>query len=467
MNDERLPLPPATELRAKRVKRLPLVWLAPALCLLFLLACALATGALSPAPSAPATVAQPSAEMWQLAPEGRGAPVAVTVRSATESYELRRDADGFALAGEDSPLNDSAAKALIGCGASVLARRRVEGDRAQYGLGEDALSATFTYEDGSEWTLTLGDAVATGAGCYAAVESDEGVYVVNTALRATLAAGKNALYALPDLDERFTAQTLLKARVLASGKQAVCVARVVEDNPFNTVAELTEPIQYPANAERAAELYLALDALEPSGVAAASGADADWGLAQPLATLELSTQKGALRLRVGQAGDALTMRVDDEPTVYRLPDGALDFLANATVPYLLEQLPGLVALPKVQSVAVVAGTERYWLAVDRREGAESYTVNGAPVERERFISLYQELIGLLIERYQPDAKPTGTARVTFEYTLTDGSAWQLQFLPYDGQYDIVKRGDCTSLLISRAKVDAVVEHIKQCGGIQP
>ena len=69
------------------------------------------------------------------------------------------------------------------------------------------------------------------------------------------------------------------------------------------------------------------------------------------------------------------------------------------------------------------------------------------------------MIGLLIERYVPDAQPAGDARLELNYTFTDGKRWSLVIAPYDEQFDLIVRGDCACFLISRSRTDELIRAL--------
>ena len=221
--------------------------------------------------------------------------------------------------------------------------------------------------------------------------------------------------------------------------------------------ELTQPIHYPANSERAAEIYLALEQLTLSGVAAVEGADADWGLDAPVATLVLQDQE-TTTLTIGQAEGVYTLRLNDTAAVYTIDGALLDFLQSVTVPYLAEQLPGLVTLNQVSALTLTTGEETFRFTTDQANHA--YTLNGQPLEEDVFLPVYQQMIGLLIERYTVTAEAPEAARVRLDYTLADGSDWSLILAAYDEQFDLIVREDCACFLISRAKVDAMVDAVR-------
>ena len=450
------PLPPAEELRRPR-SHLPWRWLMVALCLAFLTGCAVYAWA-APRQKPPADAPKSAAvTLTQLIPEGAGTPVGADITLPGERFTLVQDGDAVTLLGETADLDAAAARELLASGASVTARQQLDGGDPAFGLEEPSAVATYTYADGQTLTLTLGAAVPTGEGVYAAVSGDDHVYVVNNSLLRLLTAGKNALYALPDFAEVFTAQTLMSATIARPGSDTVCIRRVTEDNPFNTVVELTEPIHYPANSERAAEIYLALEHVKPTGVAAIDGADGDWGLDEPLAVITLTVSR-AMTLTLGRTESLCTLRMDDEPAVYTVDEDSLAFLTQVTVSYLAEQLPGLVALNQITALKVTAGEETFDVQVDQAAG--SFVLNGQTVAQEDFLPAYQQLIGLLIERYVAEPETVGEPRVLLEYTLQDGTEWTLAFAAYDDSFDLVVREDCARFLISRSKVDAAVDALR-------
>lgn len=461
-------LRPAAELRRQLPRRGPRApRIAAALVALFLAASAVL---LLPAKE-PLPVEEPAREaesgFTQLVPEGAGTPVAARVEARGETYTLRAGADGdYSLAEDALPVDAAAARRVLGCGASLLARQRIKTqDAAAFGLDPAGVTAAFTYADGRTLTLRLGDAPATGEGRYAQVEGRDGVYVVNRALYETLSAGSGALAALPDLSA-FRAETLLEATVTPQGGETVSVARVTEANPFNAVAQLTEPIRYPASSERAAELFLAVCGLKVEGYAGrATGREAlsAYGLDAPLFTLRLLGAGGeTLDAQVGEADDALYLRLGEEDAVYALSQDAGRIPEIARVTYLAEQLPGLVSLAEVEALTLRRGGETHTLRVERPQtGAAVYRVDGAAVELEEFRPYYQAAIGLLIDRRRSEGQQLGACRASFTYTFTDGTEWTLRFLNCGEAYDAVERDGEAAFLIARRKVDAVFDRFTE------
>lgn len=462
MSEHNRLLPPAKELRSPARKGPAPLVIALALSLAFLAYCAVASGLLAPKADAPVT--KTSANTYtQLIPDGLGVPVSIALTGGTEAFTLVLEEDAYRIAGEDAVLDPAAARELLSSGASILSRRTLSGPHAEYGIGA-SLQAEYTYADGKTLTLLLGQQVPTGEGWYAAVEGDDNVYIVNNALQHTLSVSKQALYALPDLAELYAAQSLLSVTIKMSGEAPLTIARVSEENPFNTMVELRSPIHYPANSERAAEVYLALEKIKLTGIADLSGKDKDWGLSSPLAVLTLQ-DKVQTRLVIGDTGNEYTLRLNDDPAVYTIDPETLTFLNSLSVPWLAEQLPGLVMLNQVAEIKVTAGAQTLLITTD--QVAHAYTVDEHTVAEETFLPVYQQMIGLLIERYVPQAEGEHSPRLTLEYTLRDGSTWTLTLCEYDENYDLIVRGNCACFLLSRTKTDALVQAIFSLREIAP
>lgn len=421
--------------------------------LVFFVGCLLFTGMRTPEKAAPSAA---STSFTQLIPEGSGVPVRVTVTQGGEAFTLLDENGQYQLDGEDAALDANAARDLLASGSSILARRRLEGAQNEYGIDSQSLTACFFYKDQTTLTLRLGDPTPTGEGWYASVEGDSAVYVVNNALGRTLSAGKQALYALPDLSAYFTAQTLNVAAIQCPGEETITIARVTQANPFNTMVELTTPIHYPANSERAAEVYLALENIRPTALAALDGADADWGLEEPLAVISLEDHVQT-RLTLGQVGDVCTLRINEDSAVYTVDASTLSFLRSLTVPYLAEQLPGLVMLSQVSAIDVRTPAETLHFDVDQPSG--SYQLEGRALSEESFLPVYQQMIGLLIERYVPSPENTGEARLQLAYTFQEGGQWTLTIAEYDESFDLIIRDGCACFLLSRTKTDALIQTI--------
>lgn len=455
MSEKNRLLPPAQDLRRPARKGPSPLVIALALSFAFLAYCAAASGLLIPKADAPVT--KSSANTYtQLIPDGSGTPVSVSLSGAGEAFTLVQEEGAYRIAGEYAAISPAAARELLASGASILSRRTLTGAYAEYGIGADSLCAVYTYENGSSVNLRLGQQVPTGEGWYAAVEGDAHVYIVNNALQRALTLGKQALYALPELADMYSAQSLLSVTIELAGEAPLTIARVTETNPFNTMVELTSPIHYPANSERAAEVYLALDEIRLTGIAALSGTDADWGLSAPIAVLTMQ-DRDTTRLAIGDTGTQYTLRLNDDATVYTVDPETLTFLNSLSVPWLAEQLPGLVMLSQVAEIRVTAGDETLLIAAD--QASHTYTADGNALAEEAFLPVYQQMIGLLIERYIPQAKGEYPPRLTLAYTFRDGSTWTLSLCEYDANYDLIRRDGCACFLVSRAKTDALVQAL--------
>lgn len=405
-------------------------------------------------------------DFTQLIPVQLGTPLAVTITTQTERYTLKAQGDQYVLDGSAIALNPSACQQRLACGSSLLGRQRMDAsDDAVFGLKPALLRAEFTYADGSQRTIEIGNAVPTGDGRYAKIENEQGVYVITSATFDQLNAGSSTLIALPDFSA-FTAQTLLKATVSPAGKEPITLCRVTQANPFGTVAELTQPIHYPANSEHAGELFLALCAIKAEafvGQAQDSQALSAYGLDVPAAAISLFSPKDELHLDIGFSSQNAYMRLAGEDKVYSLARGSVDFLDKARVTYLCEQLIGLVSLPSVSSLTLTRGQEQHLLTTPH-ENNESYFLDGRTLSLDEFRPYYQLAIGLLMDQRLTDHTKIGPPRAAFTYQLKDGGSWTLAFLAYDDEYDAVLRDGQTEFLIARKKVDNVFSAFESENG---
>ncbi len=464
---EQIHLTPAEKLHKQYVHKhgIPWPWILPVLCAVFALVC-WGYCQRTTREEVQAVQTKTTASAFEnLIPDGLGTPVRAVVRQNVESYTLKANGDGYVLEDSSMEIDAAKAKALLSCGASILSRDSMDGNAEDFGVNAESLNVEFTYENGQSLRLTFGSAPANGQGRYAMVDGSEKVYVVNSSLYETLSAGKYALLAMPDLSEYFTAQTLMEVTIRRPGRDAITIRRVTEENPFNNVAEFTAPIHYPANSERTATLFLALADIAPAQILDWTSENAAYGLDAPLAELILTGSTGkALYLTIGENESGLTMRINGEEAVYALEEGMADFLDTATVSYLAEQLPGLVAVSEVDSIALVRDGEQHEMVIDRTNGETSYSLDGARQDEESFLAIYREIIGLLIDRYSPQALPTEPVEASFEYHLTDGTVWTLAFAEYDDEYYAVVREGEANFLIARSKVEAVFMHLATPSG---
>ena len=450
-------LPPAETLKKRSARPMTGRHLALilALCAAFACACGALAGAFFPG-EGPEEEARAASAFTQLIPDGAGVPTSVSIARGAQAFTLSGRDGVYAVEGMQAQISAQAAQRVLESGASVLARQRVAGERAQFGLDEGALRAVFGYADGTRVALTVGDELAAGEGRYAAVDGDAGVYVVNASLYDALNVDANDLLALPDFSQTYTAQTLMAVTLTPEAGEPITIRRVVRANPFNTVAEFVSPIRYPANSERTAELFLALGQLQPRGVRSRSGPEEMYGLDKPLATIALTGPQDTLNLRIGRSDEGISMRIEGDPYIYALSEEDVAFLSSVSVAWLAEQLPGLVALNQVERLELIRGGETWTLGLERADDGNRYALNGEPLAEQAALQLYQAAISLLIDRYAP-AETAGEPRAAFRYTLTDGTQWELAFYAEDGEYDRVLRDGDASFLMARGKVERVFE----------
>ena len=127
------------------------------------------------------------------------------------------------------------------------------------------------------------------------------------------------------------------------------------------------------------------------------------------------------------------------------------------MPWLAEQLPGLVMLSQVSAMDVTAGEKTLHVDVDQPNG--KYQINGKNIAEDTFLPVYQQTIGLLIERYVSTPEQTGDPRLQIEYIFTDGTQWTLTLAEYDEEFDLIIREECACFLISRSKTDALIKSL--------
>ncbi|NLB90649.1 MAG: DUF4340 domain-containing protein [Clostridiales bacterium] len=405
----------------------------------------------------------------QVIPQKKGRPVSVAIHSQKETYVVLGEMDekeGFYILHSDLPVEELMAIDLLKVGQDLRSNQSfIAEDLSSYGLAPEKIKAEFTYGDGSVVTLLLGDGVPTGEGVYGRISGQEEVFVFSKEIFEKINGGIERLVALPDLSA-YTAPTILQTTIEILGEEPICVRRVIEENPFYTRVELVEPIQYPANADRAAELFQGVCSIVPeafAGLADKEGALATYGLEPPLARIEIiGEDQQRCKMRVGMVEEKWYMTLEGEEAVYLLQSDHVDFLQNVKVSYVAEQLIGLVMLSHVKEV-VVENKEFSWtLAIQRDEkGMETYTINEKQVEGEEFRKLYQRLISLLVDKQIENRIPSKAEHASFTYTFLDGEKWVLAFNEYDTLYYSVTRGGKTDFLMEKNKVHGVFEALEE------
>lgn len=352
---------------------------------------------------------------------------AITVENAGGAYTLRREAEGWRVAGADYDLREALLTPLINDAALIVAEDTVgdlaehpEWQLAHFGLDPAAVRVMVTDTDGSVTVFRVGDAVPQeNPAHYLYVEGDSHVYTVGDDVYDAYITTPLELHEVPEL--------ALKADLIDG-------IAVTGENPFAIERRadgwyLTEPVRYPLSDAAVSALLDKLAGLRFAQFAAdALEADlAAYGLDAPRRVITLDIAESVvtsydengqptgearlpayqLTLALGDGADSVVFNCLYRDAIYRVTVFTAGFLRTQTYDALLLDAPfnaptnDLISLSWQNDLYAVSLRERVLPnnALETDENGNlvydlAVTKNSAPLDSEAFLTAYRQLLEL-------------------------------------------------------------------------
>ncbi len=450
-------------------------WLVPVLLLTAAIICAAAAVLLNRFSSAP--LPQNTAENQKtIFDREQEQLVSITITPASgESYSL--DYQGGTLVLRDDPaysLRSSARESLLSCAVSVVAQETLLDTATQpvsldaYGLSPARASGVFTYSDGTQLTLSVGDPLP--------VENTEYYFTVS---------GDSNIYAVSgDIYDTLTTEFYELHTVNNPSIQSDLIDRITISGDLNFSAYYTKsgwimdsPYRYPLAADKMDTFLTNLDSLRFSTWVdyAANVSLKDYGLETPRRTLTLDFAASTLTVP-DEDGAEHTYDIPASHITIAMGDFKSDmifyalygkevmtattftfgFIQNFSVEKMLLQNPVNFASNNLSRVVLERGgvTADYSVRLVERIKANNdfetdeygniiYDVtavrNGSQVDSTTFLRWYQALTGLLPAGRLPDGwtpQSEAQARIVIVNAAGDLTR-EIVFYPYNQVYQAV------------------------------
>ncbi len=417
---------------------------------------------------------------------GLGISPSYTIRSQIDYDEEGKEiekpegAARYLVVGDPSfALNDMLVDRMLQSATSITAQSTViqdAQDLSVYGLAAPQLTAHVVYKDGTKATLNIGDKMPTGLGYYMNIDDQKTVYAVSTTPYTDFNRQLNELHVVkqpPAMDPLEVKKVLIEQ----TDKPTIELEQrdPTQAQGLNALW-MQQPYEIEAHMTRGNEL---VDAITKITIAAYAGhADtpeelAKFGLDSPAARVVYEQNDGAkLELSIGaQADDSHRYcTLDGSGDVYTVETGLLSFLADATPALLVDQFAGLVNIKYVDTLTVTGQGAAHELGikhetVSNEDGTETdkqtFFYAGQPAEEKPFKTLYQEIIGMLFDKFRPEndtIQPGATPLATVTFKLNNGQPDRvIEYLPYDDDYCLIQDGDRALFLIKKQKVENMLD----------
>lgn len=274
--------------------------------------------------------------------------------NATLSFALNDDGQWYWTNDPDFPLDQDYLIKIVNTLSALKPQQTItEGDTLDaYGLDEPSQTLTATSDNGQTTTIALGNATSDGNSYYMLMNGSETpVYIISDELSREMAVGIYDMCLLPDFPTLTEAQ--LNSVTLGGPVTTVLTASHSETSDGDSAAASSSAAEEPttswrsdgANVTNSKQvqgivkqiLGLRLDACvdyRPSNDAAAlCGFDEPSSVITVNYTGDGGTEE-TLTLTIGDQvldGDGRYVRVDDDPTIYRMAADKLDMLMKVSV----------------------------------------------------------------------------------------------------------------------------------------
>lgn len=344
--------------------------------------------------------------------------------------------------------------------STIVADKVIEenaADLSKYGLDKPS-SVTVTLKNGTKKTIEVGSKTPTNDGIYVKMQGESKVYMVGEYYldKLTLTKGKLIETQLLPVE----ASTISNYKISKNGN--VVFALNTKDQQD---IDITEPVTEKAEANKVTPVFQGIVGLNIVDIADENPTDlAKYGLDKPAYTLEYGTTQSSIKLEIGKD-------VEKDKTAYAKFAGGKAVFTLDTTPLTFLDLTldnivsSFVFLPNIQDVnKIELNIDNKNIVCDISHSAdkkdETFKVNGKDANMKNaggdslFRKLYAGMVGIIMNRYEPNAKPTGTPEVSIKYYMNDSKVVTVGLISKDNNYYYaMKDGVYTSRVILKSKFD--------------
>jgi hypothetical protein len=191
---------------------------------------------------------------------------------------------------------------------------------------------------------------------------------------------------------------------------------------------------------------------------------AKYGLEKPAYSIEFGTAESTIKLDIGKD-------VEKDKTAYaKFSGGKAVFILDTTPLTFLDLtldniINSFVFLPNIADVnKIELSLDNKNIVCDIAHSAdkkeETFKVNGKDANMKNaggdslFRKFYASMVGIIMDRYETDAKPTGTPEITIKYYMNGSKVVTIGLISKDNNYYYaMKDGAYTNRVILKAKLD--------------
>lgn len=344
---------------------------------------------------------------------------------------------------------------------NISAQKDVTGE--DVGFSQSA-KAIVTMNDGSEKTIILGNEVI-GQNQYF-LQYDNKQYAV-------LSYISTAFLSTPD-DFRETSLVTLTPKlktleIKKNGKDYVTVKTATEEESKIIDVGVNYILTYPQRmAADEDKINVLLQFLGDSGYTVSVESFADNNIANKQKynigkkSVTFNDGEENITLHFGdkdENGNVYTV-LNNEKYIFTMKSDLFDIIDDYTPDVLMNKMAHLVLITKINQVVFEGNGQKYTLDISGKEDNYTYKINGKKIEEDVFKKVYQEIIGITVDKMVDKTVTGGKAEYTVTFRYLDKSKVTYSYVSYDSRNYVLQKDGTGEKILLKKRLPTAMENIK-------
>jgi hypothetical protein len=401
----------------------------------------------------------------------------VTLENAEGTFVIVKKDDKWTLSTPTDIVADSSVlSSIVINSSSISVDKLIEGDAKDlslYGLDKPNVVVTVKPKEGDEIVIDIGNKTPTNSGYYVKLHNENNVYILSSYSGDKLYTDKNGLRTTSLYT--ITADKINKFSLERNGENVFAAELDNNTSTWN----MLQPIKGSVNPSAISPMLEAFTGVTVKEFVEDNTNNLSaYGLDKPLYTIEFSTtDSGSYKISLGKEkskGSEMYALISGYDEVFTIDSSAFTFL-DKPIEEIAEVFAYIVNIQNVKAIDLTMDGKTTNMTIDCYVDADGktntdkdkFTVNGIDASgknedgKQPFRNFYQALIGVSLDKVDPDANPTLTnPEITINYTLKEGSM-KVEYVSKDDKYYYVFRnGEYAGLLTKKNKVEYGVQGLR-------
>ncbi len=381
----------------------------------------------------------------------------IVVTSLDGTYKLVKENGRWVCPGNSAlPLSQARINSLLYECSFLTAQELIAenvSDLAPYGLDAPERMVQFQEKGGKVTSIFIGKTTIEGSLCYVTIDDKTKIYTKSAGGCDNLAASLSNLLDLTLYQT--TADAITGISLRQDGAEAVILTKK------DDVWQMTAPIVKEGNDYALTQEFLPqIATLSAAKAIANPESDSAYGFTNPRATYTIKTDSGeSYTVTVGKAEGGLTyVKLSGNSCVYQVLSDSLGFLSKTYLD-LANKLIHVENLQDVSKIDITGLEKEYHITTVGYSDTGSYTVNGQGVNANKFLKVYQSIIGLSLDGYTRAGSASNKA-ITIRYERRDGAVHTVVCRPFDERSYFVTVDGKGNFLVRNKQIEAMESQLE-------